>query len=81
MAVVSRRMHVAHAQLGVRGADGRSGGAPPHPAAPCSPTHAHQFSVSVPLPSQGALVMPLMAQGFQMGLVKFVAITARKPAA
>ena len=27
---------------------------------------------------QGALVMPLMAQGFQMGLVKFVAITARK---
>jgi tocopherol O-methyltransferase len=28
---------------------------------------------------QGALVMPLMAQGFKMGLVKFNLITARKP--
>ncbi len=33
-----------------------------------------------PLPSpQGALVMPLMAQGFKMGLIKFNIITARKP--
>uniref|UniRef100_A0A383VH03 Methyltransferase type 11 domain-containing protein n=1 Tax=Tetradesmus obliquus TaxID=3088 RepID=A0A383VH03_TETOB len=30
---------------------------------------------------KGALVMPLMAQGFKMGLVKFNLITARKPAA
>ncbi|KAG1672370.1 hypothetical protein FOA52_010988 [Chlamydomonas sp. UWO 241] len=28
---------------------------------------------------KGALVMPLMAQGFQMGLIKFNIITARKP--
>ena len=28
---------------------------------------------------QGALVMPLMAQGFNMGLIKFNIITARKP--
>eukprot|EP00878_Enallax_costatus_P041597 GHUV01048418.1.p1 GENE.GHUV01048418.1~~GHUV01048418.1.p1 ORF type:complete len:236 (+),score=55.99 GHUV01048418.1:323-1030(+) len=28
---------------------------------------------------KGALVMPLMAQGFKMGLVKFNLITARKP--
>ncbi|KAL4425042.1 hypothetical protein ABPG77_001820 [Micractinium sp. CCAP 211/92] len=28
---------------------------------------------------KGALVMPLMAEGFRMGLVKFVLITARKP--
>ncbi|KIZ03430.1 Methyltransferase type 11 [Monoraphidium neglectum] len=28
---------------------------------------------------KGALVMPLMAQGFRMGLVKFVLITAKKP--
>ncbi|KAL6751861.1 S-adenosyl-L-methionine-dependent methyltransferase [Haematococcus lacustris] len=28
---------------------------------------------------KGALVMPLMAQGFQMGLIKFNLITARKP--
>lgn len=28
---------------------------------------------------KGALVMPLMAQGFKMGLVKFVLITGRKP--
>jgi tocopherol O-methyltransferase len=28
---------------------------------------------------KGALVMPLMAQGFRMGLVKFVLITGRKP--
>jgi hypothetical protein len=27
---------------------------------------------------QGALVMPLMAQGFQMGLIKFNLITATK---
>ena len=30
---------------------------------------------------KGALVMPLMAQGFNMGLIKFNLITARKPAA
>ncbi|PSC68197.1 gamma-tocopherol methyltransferase isoform A [Micractinium conductrix] len=30
---------------------------------------------------KGALVMPLMAQGFRMGLVKFVLITGRKPQA
>lgn len=29
-------------------------------------------------PPQGALVMPLMAQGFQMGLIKFNLITAQK---
>lgn len=29
--------------------------------------------------TQGALVMPLMARGFQMGLVKFNLITASKP--
>lgn len=29
---------------------------------------------------KGALVMPLMAQGFRMGLIKFNIITARKPA-
>ena len=29
---------------------------------------------------RGALVMPLMAQGFQMGLIKFNLITAKKPA-
>ena len=29
--------------------------------------------------AQGALVMPLMARGFQMGLVKFNLITASKP--
>lgn len=28
---------------------------------------------------KGAIVMPLMAQGFKMGLVKFVLITAKKP--
>ena len=28
---------------------------------------------------QGALVMPLMARGFSIGLVKFNLITARKP--
>ena len=28
---------------------------------------------------QGALVMPLMAQGFKMGLIKFNLISARKP--
>jgi hypothetical protein len=28
----------------------------------------------------GALVMPLMAQGFRMGLIKFNLITATKPA-
>eukprot|EP00955_Chlamydomonas_euryale_P059427 357386-Chlamydomonas_euryale.AAC.7 len=28
---------------------------------------------------KGALVMPLMAQGFRMGLIKFNIITARKP--
>jgi hypothetical protein len=27
----------------------------------------------------GALVMPLMAQGFRMGLIKFVLITGQKP--
>jgi len=27
----------------------------------------------------GALVMPLMAQGFKMGLIKFVLITGMKP--
>ena len=27
---------------------------------------------------KGALVMPLMAQGLQMGLIKFVLITGRK---
>jgi hypothetical protein len=27
----------------------------------------------------GALVMPLMAQGFKMGLIKFVLITGVKP--
>lgn len=30
---------------------------------------------------KGALVMPLMAQGFKMGLIKFNLITAKKPAA
>ena len=30
---------------------------------------------------KGALVMPLMAQGFNLGLVKFVLITGRKPPA
>lgn len=29
--------------------------------------------------AQGALVMPLMARGFQLGLVKFNLITATKP--
>ena len=28
---------------------------------------------------QGALVMPLMASGYRMGLIKFVLITAIKP--
>ena len=28
---------------------------------------------------KGALVMPLMAQGFAMGLIKFNLITGRKP--
>ena len=30
---------------------------------------------------KGALVMPLMAQGFRMGLIKFNLIVATKPAA
>jgi tocopherol O-methyltransferase len=29
---------------------------------------------------KGALVMPLMAQGFQQGVISFVCIAARKPA-
>jgi len=29
---------------------------------------------------KGALVMPLMVQGFKLGLVKFVLITGKKPA-
>jgi len=28
---------------------------------------------------QGALVMPLMSNGYKMGLIKFVLITAEKP--
>ena len=41
---------------------------------------ADVLSVAPPPPRpQGALVMPLMAQGFNMGLIKFNIITARKP--
>ena len=39
---------------------------------------AAKLLVLLQCPAQGALVMPLMAQGFQMGLIKFNVITARK---
>lgn len=44
---------------------------------PTARTHPSAFAR---LFIQGALVMPLMARGFQLGLVKFVLITGRKPA-
>lgn len=39
----------------------------------------HLNHVAGCLCAAGALVMPLMAQGFKMGLVKFVLITGTKP--
>ena len=49
---------------------------------PRLPAHPPTRPPAHPHPrSQGALVMPLMARGFQRGLVRFVLIAGTKPAA
>lgn len=41
--------------------------------------HLDAVTDTTALSAQGALVMPLMAQGYRRGLIKFNLITARKP--
>ena len=66
--------------------EGRAGGAGAglaggRQAGPARAAGVRQQMVPAALPPAWLQVMPLMAQGFQMGLVKFVAITGRKPQA
>ncbi len=47
---------------------------------PSRDKRSHRAALSPPAPArQGALVMPLMAQGFKWGTIKFQLITATKP--